>query len=88
MKRTLLPLRRYANLLSSETVGMLCLKNCNLIGVKSEHKTVYGWHTIKQGERAAVWYLNGTMKFVEGPERVLLFGGSVQTLVKKQVVYS
>ena len=39
-----------------------------------------GFHKVRQGDRVMVEQMNGGVRFVDGPKRLLLFGGQVQLL--------
>ena len=41
-----------------------------------------GFHIVPQGERVVIWDTHGTARVVDGPQRIALFGESVQHLVR------
>jgi hypothetical protein len=46
----------------------------------STHSKYWGFKTIKEGERAAVYSRTGELSLVQGPQRVFLFGNEYKEL--------
>eukprot|EP00457_Paulinella_chromatophora_P004979 gb/GEZN01004992.1/.p1 GENE.gb/GEZN01004992.1/~~gb/GEZN01004992.1/.p1 ORF type:complete len:522 (-),score=73.36 gb/GEZN01004992.1/:215-1780(-) len=46
----------------------------------SQKRSRFGVVTVSEGERVALWDIGGKMSLVDGPRRLLMFGGSIEPL--------